>query len=136
MTLCTDALIADEWLRKQGQAYSSIEDAEVQPVFYGLNLQTNQYLHISRTVKEMLGYSSEEIVQSGLRWFVSRIHSEDLIRINSKIDSEMELPALPSIEYRILHKDGTYRLVCEHRCILFDKQGKPSHLIGRIELLS
>lgn len=136
MTLCTDALISDSWL--DSLSHSSPSDpakTELCYVFYGFNLKNNQYLHVSHSIREVLGHSAEDMMKLGIRWFVQQIHPDDLIRMNTAIDRKKDIPALPWVKYRIRHKDGNYRFVCENRCLLFDKQGNPSHLIGRIEPL-
>jgi diguanylate cyclase (GGDEF)-like protein/PAS domain S-box-containing protein len=72
------------------------------------NLETNE-LHYSPRWKSMLGYQAAEIGNSSAEW-LDRVHIHDRSRLDIAIDAHLK-GASPHlmIEYRILHKDGTYR---------------------------
>lgn len=100
--------------------------------FYELDLKQNLILHISSSVKEALGYSSAEVVQNGLKWFVEQIHSDDLKDMNHLADHLSHSTFVPQIYYRFKNKSGEFSHLYEYRCLLHDSNGNPSFLIGQI----
>lgn len=103
-------------------------------LFYAMNLKTNQFTHFSESAADILGFSPQEILENGLSWFVKRIPKEDLKRLDLQIDRHCHKNILPHIEYHFQHKNGQFIPLCEYRCVLFDSNHNPSHLIGRINL--
>lgn len=115
----------------------SLYDNEVkQPksmFFYGLDLKHDRLFHVSSAVKEVLGYSPQEIMQNGLRWFVQQISTEDLESINHLADQHPNSRLTPQIHYHFKTKKGVRCELHEHRCLLYDSNGAPSYVIGRVE---
>ena len=101
--------------------------------FYGLDLKKDRLFHVSSTIKDVLGYSPGEVMRNGLKWFVEQIHPEDLKHLNNIADRQSHSPIIPTIHYRFKNKNGALCLLYEHRCLLYDSNGKPSFIIGRIE---
>jgi len=92
-------------------------------------LQTNEAYFSSRW-KSMLGYEGHEISDTVEEW-LSRLHPDDVGRVlaagQAKFESEVETYG---IEYRLRHKDGTYRWVLSRAAIERDAQGQPYRLAG------
>lgn len=101
--------------------------------FYELDLKQDHVFHTSCAIEEVLGYSSKEVMQNGLKWFVDQIHPEDLIRLNHLADQQRHSPIIPRIHYRFKTKNGGFCFVREHRDVLYDSNGVPSFLIGQVE---
>ena len=101
--------------------------------FYGLDLKQDRLFHVSDAIKDVLGYSPREVMRNGLKWFVEQIHPEDLKHLNHIADRQPHSPIIPQIHYRFKNKNGTLCLLYEHRCLLYNPNGKPSFIIGRIE---
>lgn len=95
-------------------------------------------IHYSPRWKSMLGLEEPNDGDS-IRDWITRIHPEDrpdfLKQLRSHIKgSAIEQPAADrerlSCEYRILHRDGTYRWVATKGKALRDKQGKAYRIAG------
>jgi PAS domain S-box-containing protein len=85
-------------------------------------------IYMSEAVVSMTGFEPREFIGDPEFW-VGRINPDDLRRYYS------ELPQLwkqgrPSVEYRFLHKDGTYRWIREEAKVIRDAAGKPMEVIG------
>lgn len=71
----------------------------------------NDTVYYSYRWKTMLGYSDKELGDQPAEWF-TRVHPDDLAELESKIAAHVNgrSPHFEG-EYRIMHKDGTYRWV-------------------------
>jgi diguanylate cyclase (GGDEF)-like protein/PAS domain S-box-containing protein len=68
-------------------------------------------VYYSSRWKAMLGYADAEVGRSPEDWF-GRIHPEDTGRVRSEVETHLRSPSPHfETEYRMLHKDGTYRWV-------------------------
>jgi diguanylate cyclase (GGDEF)-like protein/PAS domain S-box-containing protein len=72
------------------------------------NLKTNQ-IYFSSRWKSMLGYDEDEIAHEPQEWF-GRVHPTDAEQLKQSLSAHLRW-ATPHFEceYRILHKDGSYR---------------------------
>lgn len=72
---------------------------------------TTDEVYLSPRWKAIIGYSPDEINNTTEEWF-NRVHPDDLARFRMSIFNHLEAltPHLEE-EYRMLHKDGTYRYV-------------------------
>ncbi len=134
MDQCTGTLIDQSTQAEAEELYSNLYQESENFVFYGLDLTTHAYLGFSDSSKNILGYSSDELRQSGLEGFIHQIHPNDLTRINAAIEADAAREIFPKIEYRFRHKDTFFRPVREYRFVFHDISGKPMLLIGKIEL--
>ncbi len=82
---------------------------------------------ISENVREILGYSPEEILADPLFW-IDRMHQEDLVifaNLSPLYDSGHY-----SNEYRFQHQDGTYFWLRDEVKLIRDETGNPLECIG------
>lgn len=91
---------------------------------------TEDRIYFSERWLAMLGYKSGEIGNTPEDWF-SRIHPEEREDIKSQIwfavqGDESHL----QVEYRILHKDGSFRWVMSRGAIARDGEGRPFRVTG------
>jgi len=91
---------------------------------------------VSRTVyfsprwKEILGYADHELANDLKEW-KSRIHPEDLNRVLAANDHFLNhAESHFVVEYRLRHKDGTYRWVLGRGTCLRDRDGVPYRMAG------
>ena len=93
------------------------------------NMETGEVYYSPRW-KEIIGYKDEEIPNRMEEW-ASRVHPEDYDRIMEEIRKhfEGETPFYEA-EYRIQHKDGTYRWVLARGASVRDDNGKPTRFAG------
>ncbi|MBD2109332.1 ATP-binding protein [Nodosilinea sp. FACHB-13] len=80
--------------------------------------------------KNILGYADHEIPNCLEEWF-ERLHPEDVQRAQNALTAYLkrEIPTY-DLEYRLQHKDGTYRWVLSRSVALWDEQGKPYRMAG------
>ena len=78
----------------------------------------------------MLGYNEKNIKNFPYEWF-DLIHTEDIAMVRSAIDSHLEgtLPHL-ECEYRMKHKDGTYRWMMTRGLAIRDSNDTPYRMAG------
>jgi diguanylate cyclase (GGDEF)-like protein/PAS domain S-box-containing protein len=93
------------------------------------NAQTGA-LYFSPEWKAQLGYSEEEFNNVREEW-ESRVHPEDRDRILKHYHNFLDQPFAEFIdEYRMRHKDGSFRWINLHTVALFDDSGKLSKLVS------
>lgn len=84
----------------------------------------------SRRWKEMLGHADHEIENDIAEW-KSRIHPDDFDMVMAANDRFFESgESLFEIEYRLRHKNGTYRWIHARGACLRDENGAPGLMAG------
>jgi len=83
---------------------------------------------ISENVKELLGYTSEEVMRPD--WWRRRVHPEDLERATREIDEELFRNGRLAQEYRFLQRDGKYRWVRSEMRRGRDDSGNSREIVG------
>lgn len=81
------------------------------------NIRTGKYLYINGAVKAILGYEPQDFLKGGLAFATSIVHPDDLPLITEKNsqaleqanESGPESDVIASFEYRMKHKDGSWR---------------------------
>jgi PAS domain S-box-containing protein len=98
---------------------------------WDLNLATGEAYHSLRW-KNILGYEDNEIDGNFKEW-ESRLHPDDYQRVmeTGKAYEEDRIPAF-NIEYRLRHKDGSYRWVLTRGACLRDSQGRAYRMAGSL----
>lgn len=121
-----------------GQAYLVLRRSEeryalaVQGSNEGLwdwNLQTDQIFFSSRW-QEMLGYPDHSLSHLPEEWF-ERVHKIDLIALRQAIEDHLK-GATPSFEqeYRMRHRDGSYRWMLSRGVAIRNSDGVAVRLVG------
>jgi PAS domain S-box-containing protein len=82
---------------------------------------------VADNVREVLGYDPEQFAEA--EFFRSHLHSEDRARAETTLE-EMRRSGQQICEYRLLHSDGKYRWVQDHRKIVSGSSGEPAQLVG------
>lgn len=93
------------------------------------DLLTNK-VYYSPEWKSQLGYEDHEISNDFSEWEI-RVHPDDLERAKATISGYIEKP-YPNFqnEFRMRHKDGSYRWILAQASLMYDEQGKPIRMIG------
>jgi PAS domain S-box-containing protein len=86
-------------------------------------------VYFSQEWKSQLGYRDDEIGNSLGEW-ESRLHPEDRERAVATIKSLDAASPDFELEFRLRHKDGSYRWVLCRGALLFNAQGQPRRVIG------
>ena len=78
----------------------------------------------------MLGYDEAQIPNDYVEW-ESRLHPDDRERAMTTVQKYLEgqTPTY-ELEYRLRHKDGSYRWILARGAVVRDEQGKPYRMVG------
>lgn len=87
-------------------------------------------VYFSPRWKAMLGYREDEVGQEPKDWW-ERVHPADKENLETAIQQHLtgKTPHL-ECEYRILHKEGTYRWMLARGTAIRDKNGEPHRMAG------
>lgn len=90
----------------------------------------NSKIYFSPRWKSMLGYNEEEIGDSPEEWF-NRMQPDDRKKLEAKITAHINGHTIHlESEYRISHKDGTYRWMLNRGLAVRDESGKAYRIAG------
>ena len=93
------------------------------------DLRTNE-AYLSPEWKQQLGYDDHEIANRYEEW-ESRLHPDDRERASAIVKATLETPwPAYEFEFRLRHKDGSYRWILSRASLLFDPEGNPWRLVG------
>ena len=98
-------------------------------VIYTLKLEGTQIIPalVSDNIRAMLGVCPDEA--GTYEWWLGSLHPEDRSRVVKSLASAMETGGY-SIEYRIRHKNGTYRWVADNNRVIRGVTGQPEEIVG------
>jgi PAS domain S-box-containing protein len=93
------------------------------------DLRTNR-VHYWPEWKQQLGYADDEIGDDFAEW-ERRVHPDDLERASATAKAFTAAP-WPNYEqeFRMRHKDGSYRWILAQAALHYDADGKPAHMFG------
>jgi diguanylate cyclase (GGDEF)-like protein/PAS domain S-box-containing protein len=120
--------LAEEALRESEERYALAVRGSNEGL-WDWNLKAGT-VYFSPRWKSMLGCQEDEIGDSPDEW-LSRVHPEDLERVKSAIAAHLEgLTHHFEKEYRMLHKDKTYRWMLCRGLAIRDANGKAYRMAG------
>ncbi len=97
--------------------------------FWEWDMKTNTAYH-SPEWKRQLGYQDHEI-SNAFDEFQSRIHPEDKERVQKVIQAFLDAPQPGyDLEFRLRHRDGSYRWIHSQGVLIRDGAGRPVRLLG------
>ena len=86
--------------------------------------------YLSPRWKSIIGYADHEFANDVEAW-TEHIHPEDRERVDQAIQQYLRSDALNfDIEFRMRHKNGTYRWILARGAVQRDTEGKPCQLAG------
>ena len=93
------------------------------------DLATNRVL-FSPEWKRQIGYQDHEVGNEFTEW-QSRVHPDDLQRVMAQVRAYRAKP-WPNYEseFRLAHKDGSYRWILAKASLLLDDTGRPCRMLG------
>jgi PAS domain S-box-containing protein len=87
-------------------------------------------VHIEGTLKQLLGYRDTEITDQLADW-LSIIAAEDIDMVTSRLNALVAGEARTfDADFRMQHKDGSFRCIASHAGVTETAHGKPSRIIG------
>lgn len=105
----------------------SIQSANIG--LWSFNVQTNE-TYLSPEWKKQLGYEDKEIPDDNNEW-LSRLHPEDKDRVLSIQNEYLKNQENPyNLEFRLRHKDGTYKWILSQGTLIKDENGEPLRVLG------
>ena len=117
-------------LRQNAEERLTLAIAGINEGVWDWNRVTDKVFYSPRW-KEIIGYRDEELPNKLEEW-KKRIHPDDLERVlgvNDLMYTDLEAVHFEA-EYRLLHKDGSYRWILGRGTCLRDKDGKPYRMVG------
>jgi diguanylate cyclase (GGDEF)-like protein/PAS domain S-box-containing protein len=86
--------------------------------------------YFSKQWKGMLGYSDEEVANTGKAFF-ALIHEDDKQKVEDALQQHFSDPKKPySVEVRLKQKNGDYKWVLSRGSVIFDEESKPKRMLG------
>lgn len=118
-----------EQLRKETEERLRLAINATNIGFFDWDISTGQ-IRYSLEWKRQLGFEDDELENAYDTWF-SRLHPDD---VEETMRVENEFMANPSQEltkeFRLRHKDGSYRAILSRSTVILNSQGKPARMIG------
>jgi diguanylate cyclase (GGDEF)-like protein/PAS domain S-box-containing protein len=124
----TDRMQVEEALRESQERYAlAVRGAN--DGLWDWNLRTSE-IYFSPRWREMLGYEEGKIGNTLDEWF-SRIHPEDLYRVKAQLSAHLDGSTVHfESEYRMQHRDGSYRWLLNRGLAVRDENGKACRMAG------
>ncbi|HBY76461.1 MAG TPA: hypothetical protein DEG47_05505, partial [Cyanobacteria bacterium UBA11148] len=128
----TDKKRVEEELHQNQLFTETIANTSPQ-LLYLYDLITGANLYVNQQSVEILGYTPEEIRQTGANFFLDTIHPDDLLLVKELSNHFATLADHEVVEqeYRIRHKNGSWRWL-RSRDIIFRRcaNGLPEQILG------
>ncbi len=118
----------EEALRDSEERYALAAGGSIDGLWHW-DLRTDRIQYSSRW-KAMLGWQDGEIADAPDEWF-GRVHAEDIELLRAELEAHL-LGRTSHVEqeYRILHKDGSYRWMVVHGLAVRDASGQAYRVAG------
>lgn len=126
----TEQKSAEKKLQLMNERFTYVVNASSDAI-WDLDLQTND-IYRSDAFCKISGYSRDQI-ESTLEWWSDKIHPEDKLRVEQKIDQNMH-EGKPNWEdeYRFRHADGSYRFISDKGYTVY-QNGIPVRQVGSMQ---
>lgn len=92
-------------------------------------------VYLSSRLKAIIGYEDDELPNQINEW-ESRIHPEDIDHVLKTNSACIKSAGSSVVEYRLRHKDGTYRWIKDRGACLRDSNGRAVRMAGAITDIS
>ncbi|HEY9876068.1 MAG TPA: EAL domain-containing protein [Candidatus Obscuribacterales bacterium] len=124
----TERKRTEEALRQSEERYALAAKA-ANDGLWDWNIKNNE-IYFSSRWKSIIGFEENEIGNSPSEWF-NRVHPDEIERVKVEIVTHIEgITAHFESEYRMLHKDGTYRWMRSQGIAVKDNKGKAYRMVG------
>jgi PAS domain S-box-containing protein len=136
--ITNELLRTREALRQREEAESALltTEARLRLVMRAANIGFWEWDIPSDTVyhspewKRQLGYADDELSNAIGEW-QSRLHPHDQARVRAVVENFVRSPQPGyDLEFRLRHRDGSYRWIHSQGVLLSDSVGQPTRLIG------
>jgi len=109
-------------------------------VIYQISIGSSRYDYMSSSVKEMLGFEPEEVMEGGPGMILGRVHPDDLARmrlrqVQNLLANDEQITEEDS-EFRVKRADGTFIWVNNKRSVVHDQNGRAIAIVGNVRDIS
>jgi diguanylate cyclase (GGDEF)-like protein/PAS domain S-box-containing protein len=126
--LLSEAIRTYLLLRQSEKRYALVMQGTTEGL-WDWNLQTDRIDYAPRW-KEMLGYGPAELSDRPQEW-LNRIHPLDLTAVKIALEDHRQgLTPHLECEYRLLHRDGSYRWMKNQGLAVRNRRGKVDRIVG------
>lgn len=95
------------------------------------NIRTNEF-YVSARYKEMLEYKNEELPSNREAAFLSRLHPEDMKRVDNVREAHFKRHKPYEVDFRLRTKSGAYKWFTARGEARRDSRGRPVQMTGTI----
>lgn len=122
---------AQEAIRENQRFIQGIAEASPS-ILYLYDLAAGRSIYTNREIAAVLGYTQEEILQTGAGLVRMLVHPEDLPRVLDHLERFAEAVdgVHYEIEYRMRHKNGEWRWICSRDTVFTRSEGVPCQIVG------
>lgn len=129
-------VLIDATDRKRQDVIERASDAHVQHllgstpavVFSQLAAQNLRITYVSDNINQLLGYSVEEVLEEA-DFFLTHLHAEDREVLQAGLP-ELFQNGCRCRDYRLRHRDGSYRWLRDEVRVVYDAEGSPTEILG------
>ncbi len=119
-------------LEESERRYRTVIDQTGQMI-YDYDVKSGRVSWFGRiALEKILGGTPEEFSETGVTGWRDRLHPDDQAAAIARFDHSLVTGDPCQAEYRLRHKDGTYRVVEERGIVIRDAQGTVSRMVGRM----
>jgi PAS domain S-box-containing protein len=123
----TDRKVAEEQLQRAAER-AEIAQRAASAILYEITVKTGE-IYRSGLIKDLLGYSNEEIEASATGWF-ALVHPGDLPQLDAAFNASLENASDLNLEYRVRHREGHWIWVADHARVVTDANGATDRIVG------
>jgi len=87
---------------------------------------------MSDHIEELCGHPAADFIENEVRTYGSIIHPDDRPYVVDRVDEALVAGTPYSLQYRLIHADGSARWIAEHGRAVLDERGRPVWLDGVI----
>jgi len=121
---------AERLLKENERRYRTVVDQTGQ-IVYDLDVATGGVTWFGNTaIEKITGYTPEEMNQSGLESWKEKLHPVDRADAIARLEDSLRTGEPCHAEYRMRHKDGSYRLIEERGVVLRNDRGESVRMLG------
>lgn len=123
---------AEQSFTEQQQLLTLFDEGNVS-VFKWKNDDEQSVVYVSKTIKDLSGYSQEEFLSNKIL-YLTLIHQKDKDRVTEEIQKNLgkKLKFFAHKPYRIVTRNNAIKWVLNHTQFIKNKEGEITHLLGYV----